>query len=600
MIYKYLIAGSECIVKAANFFPFERNRYFYGKLLTANDFEAEQKYLNGKRSMLNRLLHGVGVVCGMNVVKVDDNSIIVESGLALDYAGREIVVDQSVVRKLSALDGFGSYQNEETKEAGYVYLCVDYFEAEAEPVHSIVQTSVKDMDGMEHGKYEEGYRLFLTSREPAGGLSPDSLYKERRIVYWGHGIKITQSMPKYIHTTDEFAIEIEIEKYGQSLPVKLNYAAGLRYISHEGSDCLKVEFDESKLAAADAYKLSYVLSAANVYDAEGEICIRADAFDLYVGEMKVETDVDFKSTINIISGGEKQKMIRDYYGKSLDKYYDSTANQYIYLAKIYLIVTGSVYIIQKIEKMPFGQYVYNGMLGNAMCGLYIEEETGKKSKAGRIEAAAGDMRPLKDMEAPLSVKTGTVTFTVPVRSKPGLKLYSDDIVHGLGLGDVYIDLGMEETGEKPVTYFGSQNVFKDGETFTAGAKLDKDKGTFVAGLLLNSETSVNQVKVHWIAYKKTDEASDGVVKKEIVIKPDMKYVSVRETIYFEAVVRGQGLSGKEVKWAVKDPRGGSIDTNGMYTASGYPGIYEVTAESVHEPGLKGSAFVVVSDFDNKL
>ena len=28
----------------ANFFPFERNRYFYGKLLTVRDFEVEQRY----------------------------------------------------------------------------------------------------------------------------------------------------------------------------------------------------------------------------------------------------------------------------------------------------------------------------------------------------------------------------------------------------------------------------------------------------------------------------------------------------------------------------------------------------------------------------
>ena len=27
----------------ANFFPFERNRYFYGKLLTVRDFEVEQR-----------------------------------------------------------------------------------------------------------------------------------------------------------------------------------------------------------------------------------------------------------------------------------------------------------------------------------------------------------------------------------------------------------------------------------------------------------------------------------------------------------------------------------------------------------------------------
>ena len=45
----------------SNFFPLERNRYFYGKMLTARDFETEQRYFNNKRRLLNRTLYGAGV-----------------------------------------------------------------------------------------------------------------------------------------------------------------------------------------------------------------------------------------------------------------------------------------------------------------------------------------------------------------------------------------------------------------------------------------------------------------------------------------------------------------------------------------------------------
>ena len=41
-----------------SFFPFERNRYFYGKLLTVRDFEVEQRYHSGKRALLNRTFLG--------------------------------------------------------------------------------------------------------------------------------------------------------------------------------------------------------------------------------------------------------------------------------------------------------------------------------------------------------------------------------------------------------------------------------------------------------------------------------------------------------------------------------------------------------------
>ena len=71
----------------ANFFPFERNRYFYGKLLTVRDFEVEQRYHCSKRALLNRLLHGSGVVCGLGVTASDESTLMIESGMALDYQG---------------------------------------------------------------------------------------------------------------------------------------------------------------------------------------------------------------------------------------------------------------------------------------------------------------------------------------------------------------------------------------------------------------------------------------------------------------------------------------------------------------------------------
>ena len=81
-------------------FPIERNRYFYGKLLTVRDFELEQKYLNDKRRLLNLAIAGPGVVCGLTVSKSDDMTLMLESGLALDCMGREIVVDAPVIKKL--------------------------------------------------------------------------------------------------------------------------------------------------------------------------------------------------------------------------------------------------------------------------------------------------------------------------------------------------------------------------------------------------------------------------------------------------------------------------------------------------------------------
>ena len=75
---------------------FERNRYYAGKMLTSADFIAEQKYFMNKQRFMNNMMYGSSIVCGLGVVSLDDLSLLVESGVAIDGMGREVVVDSAV------------------------------------------------------------------------------------------------------------------------------------------------------------------------------------------------------------------------------------------------------------------------------------------------------------------------------------------------------------------------------------------------------------------------------------------------------------------------------------------------------------------------
>src|SRR5919205_115235 len=75
----------------------DRNRYFYGKLMTVRDFLREQEYFNGKRWLINRLLFGSGVACGLEVAPVpaEGKTVIdIQRGVAIDPIGREITVSE--------------------------------------------------------------------------------------------------------------------------------------------------------------------------------------------------------------------------------------------------------------------------------------------------------------------------------------------------------------------------------------------------------------------------------------------------------------------------------------------------------------------------
>ena len=108
-----------------DFFPVVRNRYFYGKLLTVRDFEVEQNYMRKKSQLLSRLSLGAGVVCGLGVSASDDSTLLIESGMALDYQGRMVVVEEPLLRKLQMIEGQETLQGQES-----AYMCLSYDETD--------------------------------------------------------------------------------------------------------------------------------------------------------------------------------------------------------------------------------------------------------------------------------------------------------------------------------------------------------------------------------------------------------------------------------------------------------------------------------------
>ena len=82
----------------------ERNNYFNGKRLSPHSFQLEQKYGLDRRRLLNRAIHGWGVVYGYKITskplddRVQSGKLSVGPGLALDICGRELlqVADRTI------------------------------------------------------------------------------------------------------------------------------------------------------------------------------------------------------------------------------------------------------------------------------------------------------------------------------------------------------------------------------------------------------------------------------------------------------------------------------------------------------------------------
>ncbi len=581
-------------MKNLNYFPYERNNYFYGKLLSVDDFESEQKYMNDKRRLINRFMHGCGVVCGLNVVPVGDDTISLEAGLALDFAGREIVVDKPVLKKLTGIEGFLD-DTEENESGSYQYLCIEYSEYEREPVYGV--TGLGSVNGEAcYNKTAEGYRIYLTSQEPQENSGSDSYYEKSKTIYWGYGIRITQVFPRYVHSGSEFEFRLVVENMGQKLPISFGYELVFDCLSRDKKRWMKLVFDEKEWERARRYEVPVVVRAADVSEVSGVAALKEGSFWLKVGDYIMETEeLSVQSTVEIVTENVSKIISKRYFEGAMQEIINQTYHQSIYLAKINLIQAANEVVIEDVEPMPFGQYIYSDVLSTIRERAAEEEQKMIKRRLSDLRDGKSEDEQEKKEEPSLGtfVSGGTVTIELGIGGAAGKKFYSKPIVHGLGPGNVTVMAGIEH--EEDSVFYGAGGIFEReglvrGET---AVRINVSEGTFVVGVRLAEATKAEKINIRWTAFCDGSKKRDAHQERELFIKPDMVYLSLHEDFYFEAVV--SGVSDKRILWSLREAVGGDIDENGMYTAPNTPGVYEIVARSAADNKLTASAFAVVRD-----
>jgi hypothetical protein len=82
----------------------KRLNYFTHQFLREQDFKDEQAYHLDMRRRHNQLLHGWGIVEGLEVQRKGEREITISPGTAIDRDGREIIVLSPVTRDLGSFD----------------------------------------------------------------------------------------------------------------------------------------------------------------------------------------------------------------------------------------------------------------------------------------------------------------------------------------------------------------------------------------------------------------------------------------------------------------------------------------------------------------
>jgi hypothetical protein len=196
----------------------ERNRYFHGQLLGVRQFELETEYHSRKRWLVNRLILGYGVVCGLAVrtIEGEEAKVVVEPGFAIDRWGREILVEKEAgpiglpphLLNEDAASGQGepaarstrhakpNGDHDEEKKGLHVVLC--YHECVAEPT-AVLAGDCRDEEPCQPGLIRERYTIdirpgCLRPRHPR--LSMPDVISDGRLDYEALVKAVSEPCPK--------------------------------------------------------------------------------------------------------------------------------------------------------------------------------------------------------------------------------------------------------------------------------------------------------------------------------------------------------------------------------------------------------------------
>lgn len=521
----------------SKYFPFERNHYFYGKLLTVRDFESEQRYHSAKRRLTNRLLFGTGVAAGLQVIMVDDTSVSVQAGVAFDDLGREVVLPESRTLKLSMVDGFRKSDN-----ATNLYLCVAFAEIGKEPVQPVANPAIQSDEVSEYNRLLESVRFFIKDDAPGPmAFEYNRLMETAVTIFENDALRITQIAPRYVEAGTVFDVRLIMECALRTPRIDFQFQLDSTVFTLHGHDNALVRWIQQADERAGYQEVTYRVEAPKAPQLAG-IRPQFDSVSLHIGDDALVVSPDFGNDVEIVDDATHDHILSDYFNRSVDDAFTSTSDHAIYLGKISLVQAGPTYMIQQVSSVPHADKVYSLPLLHRLATKQatmlpsvsvpapeqpvISSPSDEYLNLTKMLEDSGVMQGIGGKDR---VTTGVVEIDLIPRTikltlgKLGKGYYSPEIEHGLGDGPVSIHTVVEEVHEPNLDtdpddsderiYAGALDVFADSQyqsslrSVALGTVQFPKRGTFIVGTRVSNLTDQMTMKVRWWAIKKAVNVS---------------------------------------------------------------------------------------------
>lgn len=195
-------------------YPFSKNRYFPHKRMRAADFTREQQYIENKLAFLSRCNFGKGVGLGLEVQRIDSDSMLVTPGFAIDEYGHWLIVDEPAICRIRTLQGFDTLHG----ETALLWL------AYHEELTDSMFVPVEQGEMQEYAVAQEKVSFYLTDMRALPEATGDRVLFSNATIFEDTDLRIRQIIPKILPAKGMVQLRLAIECFCSDSPeVSLHY-----------------------------------------------------------------------------------------------------------------------------------------------------------------------------------------------------------------------------------------------------------------------------------------------------------------------------------------------------------------------------------------
>lgn len=571
-------------------YPFSKNRYFPRKRMRSADFIREQAYVERKLAFLSRWDLGAGAALGLEVQRIDGDSLLVSPGFAVDGYGRWLLVDEPAICRLRTLHGFDTLHGETA------LLWLAYHEEPIDPMF----VPGDQGEVREYAAARERFSFYLTDMRPLPVSAGSSVLFSDTTLFEDGDLRIRQIIPQILPAHGMVRFHLTIESFcAEPLDIFLKYAPELPGIQAADSGH-PLRFDQGiRLGTGET-----TLTLTGRLDTTAQavlLSLPEQGFLLEKRGLSLGAHCGFQEEFPVVPGDPLAALERRLLAQDPWELWSGAGEEDVPLAGIRLLRCGDQVMLDRVFPLAKSRRAVLPCLKDRLsdCAAFFPAQPPDEQP---VESGASLSRPTP--ESPRQMATGTVLLNAGLHLQEGNILCSDEIAHELGPGTVFIEFGIENVYPAVGTdrnytdlLLGDPSLFTQASGtydrgFDRGVRIHPEKGTFELAVRLKGELRQAALRLRWFAWRPREHTSHRPPAGTLLrLEPDVARAAPGAAVNFVPVFEG-GL-GEPCDFLIPDKQSGVITENGIYTAPEKDGLYQVCAQIKGRPETRVNAFVIV-------